>query len=520
MNLDDALRSIGEDPVKPEVDVEAGVDRLRAAVRRLHDDPLEAWRIDHLAKLVARDEKDYRLGYEAMQKQNYDTAERYLRRAAQHGNDEAAYWLALLLERRSIGQRLKGGHGKAKTLAAEARQWRLRAQESGIADALDESPGDGLSQPLGPSRSKEPSHDRGREAGRARKDAAVPVPPVLSQGDGCYAVGIEVLPYRFTIVLTNGDGEIISDNAGDLTDMEASAVVPVLAAAAREIVASTLGDDYPADRVVLGVQLGGPLDTDTGTVHFFSKHPAHPSHKPSEFKWEHFPLGPRLEHESGFHTVVLNDAVAFAELERCFGVGQQTGDFVVMLIREGVGGAVVKDGEHFKGPVEIGNFRWPTDKLVPSDAGDPFGVLELDGGITGITRSASEQAGRAITDIETAAKVASEDGPGRAASAAFLAAGVAIATGISYLVQFAGPSHVVLYAPEAMLRPKRRATRNFLSQVREFKKNVGFEVYRNCDLVLKAINVNDGAHGAALAALSRCLQFDPAGSPISTGAVR
>jgi TPR repeat protein len=65
-------------------------------------------------------------------------AEHYLRRSAQHGNDEAAYWLGLLLEMRSTRQRLKGSPDKARKPAAEAREWRRRAQESGLADALDE----------------------------------------------------------------------------------------------------------------------------------------------------------------------------------------------------------------------------------------------------------------------------------------------------------------------------------------------------------------------------------------------
>ena len=78
MNIDEALRALGETLSEPAVDVEAGRQRLRAAVRRLHDDPLEARRIDNLAKLVDRYEKDYRRGHEALRRQDFDTAEHYL----------------------------------------------------------------------------------------------------------------------------------------------------------------------------------------------------------------------------------------------------------------------------------------------------------------------------------------------------------------------------------------------------------------------------------------------------------
>lgn len=131
-----ALKGLRETLGEPAVDIEAGRERLHAAARRLREDPQEARRIDDLAKRIDRCEKDFRLGHAALRRQDYGKAEHYLRRAAGHGNDEAAYWLALLLEMRSTRQRLRGRIKKAGQLAAEAREWRLRAQESGIAEAL------------------------------------------------------------------------------------------------------------------------------------------------------------------------------------------------------------------------------------------------------------------------------------------------------------------------------------------------------------------------------------------------
>jgi predicted NBD/HSP70 family sugar kinase len=376
-------------------------------------------------------------------------------------------------------------------------------------------------QPLLPAWPKEPRKDRPQSAWHIRDDVAGhPSGRALPERDDCVAVGIEVQPYQFNVVLVGGDGEIISEKAGDLSDMKPEAVVGVLATAAREIVTSRFGHELPAGQVALGVQLGGPVDTRAGTVHFFSKHPPGWPSGPSDFRWENFPLGPRLQQETGFQAVVLNDAVAFAERERWFGVGRQTGDFVVMLIREGVGGAVVSDGEHFKGAVEIGNFRYSSASFAQSDA-DQFGVLEVDGGTTGVTQNASERIGRPVPDIDAAAALADGDGPDRAAaSAAFLSAGIAIARGLSYLVQFASPSHAVLYAPEAMLSKESRAGRNFLGQVGKFREAVAFKAYRNCELALRPTGLNDGAQGAALAGLNRCFRLEPATPSISTGALR
>lgn len=520
MNIDEALRGLGEASTEPAVDIEAGRQRLHEAVRRLHHDPVEAQRIDNLAKRIDRYEKYYQLTREALRKEDLGKAEHYLRRAAQHGNDEAAYWLGQLLEMRSLQHSLKGHPDKAGKLAAEAREWRRRARESGIAEALEETPASGALPPPEPAQRKGSRRDHGRPGRRARETATAPPARQAPSGEeGCPAVGIELLPYQFTVVLVDG-GEIISEKTHDLPDMEPEVVVGALAAAAREIVASAGKRKIPAGQMALGVQLGGPVDTRTGIVHYFSKHPPGVTDGPSEFKWEDFPLGPRLQQETGFRTVVVNNTVAFAERERWLGVGEQTGDFVVMLLREGVGGAVVTDGEHFKGPVEIGNFRFSSDTFQLSNAGQ-FGVLEVTGGTTGTIQAAQEHVPwRPITDIETAAAVASEDGPGRAADAAFLSAGVAIACGLSYLVQFAAPSHAVLYAPGAMLRSDRHASRAFLAQVRKFREAVSFEAYRDCELVLRVTGASDGAQGAALAALSRCFLADPAAPPVSTGAVR
>jgi predicted NBD/HSP70 family sugar kinase len=191
-----------------------------------------------------------------------------------------------------------------------------------------------------------------------------------------------------------------------------------------------------------------------------------------------------------------------------------------MLIRAGVGGAIVSDGEHFKGPVEIGNFRYGSASFEQSDA-DQFGVLEVDGGTTGVIKTASDHVGRPVPDLETAAALADEDGPDQAASAAFKSAGVAIARGLSYLVHFAGPSHVALYAPEVMLKPDSRAGEAFLRQVMTFKEAVAFEAFRNCELVLRPTGLNDGAQGAALAAQNRCFRIGPAAmSSVSAGSLR
>ena len=220
---------------------------------------------------------------------------------------------------------------------------------------------------------------------------------------------------------------------------------------------------------------------------------------------------------SGLRTVILNDAVAFAEREQWYGVGKQTGDFVVMLIREGIDGAIVSNGQQFKGPVEVGQFI--SHPLRQSDA-EISGALESSGGGSAIAAMAREATGRYINDLETAIDVANEGSQGRNAVVAFEAAGIAAATGLAYLVVFAGPSHVVLYAPEHLVTPGSVAADAFLAQVGKFRTAVAFEAYRNCELIVRPTGSNDGAHGAALAALRHFFQLEPTTSSIDTKTVR
>jgi predicted NBD/HSP70 family sugar kinase len=520
MNIDKELEDLAEARGETAAfDVEAGRARLREAVRRLQEDPLEARRVGDMAAVFDRYEEDYRLGHEALQRDDLDAAEHYLRLAAGRGNDEAAYWLSLILQKRSVGQQLRRRAKKAAALASEARKWRLHAEDSGIAEVLDETGASDIAPALPePSRWDGP-RDVGQQVGGLRRGKAPPARRSSSRDGARYAVGIEVQPYRITAVLTNEHGEIISDKVHNVADMEPGPVVRAISEAVHEIVDSTLEPGFPKARLALGVQLGGPIDTETGTVHYLCKHPPHSSATKREFKWKNVPLGARLGQETGFQTVILNDADAFAERERWLGVGQETGDFAVMLLREGVGGAIVKDGEHFNGPVEIGQFISFADAVLQGDA-DTFGALETVCGSTGLAVGASDATGRAIDDLQTAVDVADEDGPGQEAAAAFTSAGVGMALAISYVVQFAGPSHVVLYAPAVMLETGHRATDAFLKQVETFKEFVAFDAHRHCQLVLRTIGINDGAHGGALAALNRCFEVPATKSAITAGSVK
>ncbi|MCA1703551.1 MAG: hypothetical protein LC808_09945, partial [Actinobacteria bacterium] len=105
----------------------------------------------------------------------------------------------------------------------------------------------------------------------------------------------------------------------------------------------------------------------------------------------------------------------------------------------------------------------------------------------------------------------------------FRAAGVAAAVGLSYLVSFAGPSHIVLCAPAVLLQRGRAAADEFLDQIEKetdksgFRDFVAHTRFRDCKLVRRPLGAYDGALAAALVALQRGFALRPRVNLIERG---
>jgi predicted NBD/HSP70 family sugar kinase len=327
-----------------------------------------------------------------------------------------------------------------------------------------------------------------------------------------FAVGFELLPYRLVAMVTDETGNRMGVAKQQLRDMDPTTVVLAVAKMTRDIVETNLDLDLPDERLALGMQLGGPVDTKTGRVFYLHKRERDPeisSRSPeAEFKWEDEPLGSHLEQATGLKTFVENDANAFAVYEQWFGEDPPVERLAVLLIREGVGGSLVINNELFDGPVEIGNIVvYPGGRLC--DCGNT-GCLEVTAGTYGIAANATELTGHVIEGVAAAAELAEQPGDvGFKASMAFSAAGIAIARGIGYLLTIANPDRVVLYGPGVMFAPERPAADAFLAEAKRFKDYVPFKAFRHCEFVTKPLGDYEGSHGAALLALQRCFGIRP-----------
>lgn len=322
------------------------------------------------------------------------------------------------------------------------------------------------------------------------------------------AVGIELLPYRMVGVLVDEHGARLAAEQLVLRSMDIDAVVESATSLATTLLDQQQEQLTPGSSIVGGFQIGGPVDRTSGVVKFYRKADPTTFSRDRDTCWNnHQPLGALLRASNGWAWSVQNDAEAYAEYQRWFGTGRQRSDFAVLLIREGVGGGLVRNGEVVDMPIEIGNITVFPEGGLRCDCGNT-GCLETTGGIYGILDTINVRTDRQFLDIAAAANEAEDGEHAEKAREAFRAAGFADAKGISIMVSFAGPKRIVLYAPAILCDESKAAARDFLGQVRNFRSYI-HPVYHGCELEIVPVRPYDGAHGAALGALAAHFGIHP-----------
>jgi predicted NBD/HSP70 family sugar kinase len=210
-----------------------------------------------------------------------------------------------------------------------------------------------------------------------------------------------------------------------------------------------------------------------------------------------------VEAETGCCTVIENDAVAYAVYEQKSGVGFDTDSFALLLIRDGIGGAVVLDHHVVPIPCEVGHLNVTTNgRECPCGS---HGCVESIAGRRAIRAIVGERMhlGRDAANIQEAISLADGDhGRSEDAVTAFREAGEAVAFVIGSLLTMFGVSHVVIYCDEAMMDFNSRAVAKFHAGVDTFAE-YAFPVFSSCRLERRRWRSTDGAYGAGLLALNQ-----------------
>jgi glucokinase len=322
----------------------------------------------------------------------------------------------------------------------------------------------------------------------------------LAQGP--FTIGIEILPFGLIGVVSDQRGVVHGQRRCSLPGMSVGTVVEYVARVARDLAVTSLGLDLPNPAIGIGLQLGGPVDTRTGTVILYSNHPTDPTTRRPDlpYRWRGEKLAELVEEATGCRAVLENDANAVAAYEQKFGAGQEVSSFGVILLRDGVGGSMILDGKQLQVPMELGHLVVRPGGRV-CDCGQQ-GDIESEAGRRAIRAMTREEA-RISADLEWQAAVELANGEGEQADKALRAferAGEAVALGIAALVTLHGLARVVIYAPDELIEPGKRAADAFMREVGKFKP---FPPDRACRVALKPLRLTDGALGAALVALNR-----------------
>jgi predicted NBD/HSP70 family sugar kinase len=337
------------------------------------------------------------------------------------------------------------------------------------------------------------------------------VQPVLERANslaaGPFAIGIEIVPFGLSLVLADHYGIIHGRRRWPLPNMEVKTVVEYVAKAAKYLAATHLGLDLSSPCIVIGLALGGPVDTRTGTVILYENNPTDPTAlRPDQrYRWEGEKLAKLVEQETGCRTVLENDASALAVLEQKYGVGQETPTFAVILVRDGVGCGMVMDGKLLTRLLELGHMVvFPDGRACECGL---VGDIESQAGRRAIRAVVREKTGM-LTDPEWQGAVRlaqGDDGLADKALSAFSRAGEAIGRGVATLATLLHPACVVIYAPQELIGPSDGSSRvadAFMSAVEEHRQHT-FPPQAQCHLVTRAMQPDDGPLGAALIALSR-----------------
>lgn len=309
-------------------------------------------------------------------------------------------------------------------------------------------------------------------------------------------VGVQVLPGVLHAVLVDDRGETLADRILELPGVSPEAVAAGVAELARQLWASERRQD--CERAV-SVQIGGPMGDEDGVVHHYQKGSLTPDEQ-----WRDVDLGALVARRTGQRVMVLNDVAALAVVERWRGLGRHFDRYGLILVSEGIGGALVTGGAVCPdSPMEIGT-------TVIQQRGRKCrcgrrGCVEASASVWGIVQRVKTIFGPEVDDLPKAAALAERD---PVALQVFCEAGEDLAAGIGSTQALLELKALAVYLPPE-LNDGSDAALAYWAGVQRFPRWVSFDRFRECELAARTSDV-EGPRGAAFAALERYGLSSPA----------
>lgn len=242
-------------------------------------------------------------------------------------------------------------------------------------------------------------------------------------------IGVDVGIHSLKFGVVNGEGEMLREWI--LEDCHIQSGDDLLSYIKEGI---QIADQDLTRFLGLGIGMHGFVDRSTGVVQVA---PA--------FGIEDFPLRERLETAFGCTVVVENDVRAMAAGERWFGLAAGVGDFFLINIGDGVGGAICMNGsiqsggQHMAG--EIGHLTLSAHDGVRCSCGK-VGCLETEISSKALTRKYQTRTGRSCADGEAVYELAVEGDPD--ARAVFTEMGEQLGWSLANVIQLLNPERVIV----------------------------------------------------------------------------
>lgn len=189
-----------------------------------------------------------------------------------------------------------------------------------------------------------------------------------------YALGIDIGGTKIAGALVDEEGHIVLHQFRDSPASNAQAMEDTVV----ELIA-----ELSEGRQIMsaGIAAAGFIDNDQGSVYYAPN-----------IAWRNEPLREKLEARVALPIVIENDANAAGWAEYRFGAGRHVTNMTMLTLGTGVGGAIVINGELFRGGfgagAEVGHLRVVNDGVVCGCGGR--GCIEQYGSGRALLRFAAE----------------------------------------------------------------------------------------------------------------------------------
>ena len=169
------------------------------------------------------------------------------------------------------------------------------------------------------------------------------------------AIGVDIGGTKIAAGVVNEDGEVLARAKRQTPGTDRALVLDAIADVTAE-----LREQHPTVRAV-GIGAAGFVDASQSTV-VFAPHLA----------WRHEPLRDAAARRVGLPVLVDNDANCAGWAEYQFGAAQNQSDVIIITLGTGIGGAVVLDGQPYRGQYGIAG-EFGHMQVVPDGRDCPCG---------------------------------------------------------------------------------------------------------------------------------------------------